>query len=372
MALTDGTRLYDIATRQALYIEGIKARESQEFNYVMADLRIELRHIMSRVKFKNLDELTKVELNRLILTLRAAQARVYSAYTVKLIQQLQDFMQVDLEVTRRVFAVGFIEDDAKTERRKVVSEAEAIEIIKEQQGVSGIVPLFGILAATTDDGRVWSSIINAPMPANGLFILPFINGFQASAIAGVENIMRKSYANRLTLADTVDLIAAEPTPQGTSSQLERVKTQASAVIGTTFGHVAAIAAAAVGSALFAKYRWVSVMDNRTTEICIHRNGKTYRYGKGPLPPAHTKCRSHTTPMNNVGTAVAAAIAAESLYDWVYRQPEEVQDDFLGEELSEEVRNGSKRQKDLPKSFAVTPITIDEYATKVPLILSTGE
>lgn len=44
-------------------------------------LRLELNRVLSRVKYKTLDGLTKAELNKLVLTLRESQTRIYSKYT---------------------------------------------------------------------------------------------------------------------------------------------------------------------------------------------------------------------------------------------------------------------------------------------------
>lgn len=42
-------------------------------------------------------------------------------------------------------------------------------------------------------------------------------------------------------------------------------------------------------------RWVSTLDGRTTLICMGLDGKVYKVGEGPRPPAHIGCRSTTTP-----------------------------------------------------------------------------
>jgi len=45
-----------------------------------------------------------------------------------------------------------------------------------------------------------------------------------------------------------------------------------------------------------KYKWVSVLDSRTSLICQSRDGRIYEVGKGDLPPAHPNCRSSVTPV----------------------------------------------------------------------------
>ena len=106
------------------------------------------------------------------------------------------------------------------------------------------------------------------------------------------------------------------------------------------------------------------MDGKTTEICISRNRKRYRFGQGPIPPAHIRCRSHIAPIVGMDD-----IAAESFYTWAIRQPADVQNDILGEDVADELRNGNLKQSDLPKFEARQPLTLDEFRRKINEILS---
>ena len=373
MALSDNKRLYDIATRHQVYIEGVKVQMAREFNFVLAELRLELNKLLRRVKYKTLDGLTKAELNRLVVSLRDSQSKVYNAYTQQILKQLKDFMTVNLEINRRVYSSAHAEmnmgdgemnmGDGET-TPNVPTDAQAIAYIKQQNESSNIIPLFGIASVTGNNDRLWSAVTNAPIPANGLYLLPFVKTFATSAQAGVENIVRKAWANGWTLEETISAITGEDARQGTSSQLQRVGVQASAVVATAVQHVSAIVGAGVVSALFGWYMWHSVMDSRTTEICSSRNHKRYRYGAGPIPPAHIRCRSHIAPI--VGND---DIAAETFYTWAVRQPANVQDDILGEANGESLRNGSLKEKDLSKYEATRPLTLEEFRRKIIEILS---
>lgn len=373
MALADNQRLYDIATRQQVYIEGVKVQYAREFNFVLAELRIELNRLLNRVKYKTLDGLTKAELNRLVLSLRESQSRIYSKYTQQLIKQLKDFMAVNLEMNRRAYSLAHAEmnmedgemnmEDGET-TPKAPTDAQAIEYIKQQNESSNIIPLFGIASVTGNNDRLWSAVTNAPIPANGLYLLPFVKTFATSAQAGVENTIRKAWSNGWTLQETIAELTGEDAKQGTSSQLQRVGVQASAVLATAVQHVSAIVGAGVVSALFGWYMWHSVMDSRTTEICSSRNHKRYRYGAGPIPPAHIRCRSHIAPIVGMDD-----IAAESFYTWAIRQPADVQNDILGEDVADELRNGNLKEKDLPKFESRQVLTLDEFRRKINEILS---
>ena len=373
MALSDNKRLYDIAIRQQIYVEGVKVQFAREFNFVLAELRIELNRLLNRVKYKTLDGLTKAELNRLVLSLRESQSRIYSKYTQQLIKQLKDFMAVDLEMNRRAYSLAHAEmnmedgemnmEDGET-TPKAPTDAQAIEYIKQQNESSNIIPLFGIASVTGNNDRLWSAVTNAPIPANGLYLLPFVKTFATSAQAGVENIVRKAWANGWTLQETIAELTGEDAKQGTSSQLQRVGVQAGAVTATAIQHVAAVVGAGAISGLFGWYIWLSVMDSRTSEICTSRNRKRYRFGQGPIPPAHIRCRSHIAPI--VGND---DIAAETFYNWAVRQPANVQDDILGEANGESLRNGNLKEKDLLKFESRQVLTLDEFRRKINEVLS---
>lgn len=364
--LTDNRRLYDIATRQQVYVEGVKVQYAREFNSVLLDVRDELNRVLRRVRYKALDGLTKLELNRLILTLRESQSRIYSAYTIQIIKQLKDFMAANLEVSRRAYVTSFIEQDSDPLVNEVISDIKAKGLLEEENRTNGLIPLFGIAAVTGDTNRIWSAVTNAPIQANGLFLVPFIKGFTVSAQASIENIIRKAWANKLSVAETLAELTGEgdeEQPQPRTSQLGKINTQASAVIATAMQHVAGLTAVAVQSVLFGRYTWYSVMDNRTTDICISRNLKTYRYGEGPLPPAHIRCRSHVAP--NIGPG---ALIAETFYTWLLAQPPEVQEDLLTQEDFEAAQNGELRASDLD-TYTVEPLTLDEFRKRIIEILS---
>ena len=42
--------------------------------------------------------------------------------------------------------------------------------------------------------------------------------------------------------------------------------------------------------------WVSVLDARTSDICINLDGSIFAIDEGPRPPAHFNCRSIVVPL----------------------------------------------------------------------------
>lgn len=91
-----------------------------------------------------------------------------------------------------------------------------------------------------------------------------------------------------------------------------------------------------------KYRWISVLDSRTTAICRSRSNKVYVLGEGPLPPAHIKCRS------TISRYSPDDVVPTSYDEWLRAQPIPVIVDILGKAKAALYLNGK--------------ITLDSYVT----------
>jgi SPP1 gp7 family putative phage head morphogenesis protein len=124
--------------------------------------------------------------------------------------------------------------------------------------------------------------------------------------------------------------------------VQKIENRAASVAETAGHHIFTTATASVLAVAFGQYRWVSVMDNRTTEICRERNGKIYTFGFGPVPPAHIRCRSHIVP------TLGGTIKKESLGEWLSRQPASI-------------------RKELADYANRKPLSITEFTNKVDKI-----
>lgn len=366
MTLRDNALLFDITTRLALFVEGVKLGQMQEFNSVLASVDEELRRLFGKVEHKTLDGLSKAELNRLLLSLRKVQLRVYSAYTQKLLKALEDFMQLRLEMTAVAYAsvkLSFLQPD---EDFTQLSEDAAFDFIATQSEKETFAPLFGLaVILPTGKPSLWSTVKNAPIPANGLNLLPFVNTFARSAQASIENTIRKAYANRQTVAETLAELNGKRSTQGNSTVFAKLGRQANAVIDAAYSHVDQIVSQAVISAIFASYQWVSIIDDSTTHVCQEREGKTYRYGSGPIPPAHYGCRSVTVPL----ASLFDDFKPLTLYAWLKRQPRAVQEQFIGKEAAALLDTGKITAKDFAGLTIAKPLSLTQFKSKLELILT---
>jgi len=115
------------------------------------------------------------------------------------------------------------------------------------------------------------------------------------------------------------------------------------------------------------YRWVSVLDSRTTAICRSLDGRVFDFGKGPRPPAHPGCRSTISPVINKKDP---APVRPSYYTWLKRQPASFQDEVLGKTRGKLFREGkisADRFAELNLNRNFKPRTLKEMHALEPVV-----
>lgn len=338
MALADNKRLYDIATRQQVYVENVKVWHSRQFDLYLRELSEELRKLLGRIKYTQLDALTKQELISFLVELRKTQSRLYSRYLGKLLKQLEDFMNADNSVTKQVFASAYLGEDVEDDE-----EADAVLLGADDESQYAF--LWG-LGVATGGAAAWSKINNTLIPATGMYLPAFLNNFAESAQSQVRTAINKAYANKESVA-ALTAALFEASPQGTGSILQRISRQGAAAIDTSMQHISQMVSASITSGLFGRYVWYSVIDSSTTDICRSRDRNIYEYGKGPVPPAHVLCRSHIAPVT--GDTLPPR---ETFAHWFKRQPQAFRSS-VGES----------------NPYRATPLTTNAYRDTIATILS---
>lgn len=366
---TTNKRFYDVLTRHQIYLEGVKLGQAQSFSKIAGQINDELRKLLSSLKFATLDGMTKAQLADLLAKVRMVQTRVYSNYAQDLELTLRKFMRVDLTISKYVFKRVQMEYDATVNddpaNVQAVLPAVRFPQVNEDLGRQDGIPLFGVVVLSGETAalmRLWSLIVNTPLPANGVLPLSLLAGSMTAAKAAIEQTIVKAYANRATVAATLQEISGTASKRNLDGVLARVFNQQAAVTDTLIQHISSVIQAAAMSYYFKQYVWSSVIDGVTTEICRNRNGKVYRFGEGPIPPAHIRCRSKITPL------VGKDDAPDSYFAWLKAQPADIQTDILGANKADALRAGKLRAKDLPKFDEAKPITIDAFAAKIKTIL----
>lgn len=326
-------------TRHQIYLEAVKNTYGAEFDDVAQQLRRDIREIFFDLEVDKLNALTRRELERFIKRLRAAQIARFNVYTQQVLNDLRKFMEVDAQVNVEIMRETQ-EDDKKA--------LAAIAALLTAKGIA----------------TVWARVLASALPANGMTVEQFIERFADSNLFAMETAVRRAHANAMTPKAAMSLILGTARLNNRDGILFRSALQADNLTATLLQHAAGIVQAAVASQYFERYRWVSVIDAGTTDICRSRNGNVYRYGDGPLPPAHAGCRSKTVPVDGEEEPIPA-----SYYDWLLQQPEEIQDDAIGKTKADALRAGTLTKTALGKFSVNSSLTLAQFKDKLKRILA---
>lgn len=348
--------LFDALTRHQIYVEEVKLGLNKDFNNVLIELNTELNIIFAALQNSQLDSLTKKQLSQLLKKVRIAESKVYGKFERGFEKSLQEFLSIDLSILKEIFKI--------LEGRDI---EDAVEL-KENDDVIGAVFLLStalLLGSKTSNSKLWAKINKELIPADGLLIDQSINSVVDASSKLVENEIRKGYANKRHASDVLASIVGSKSKNWKNGHFSKIFTYAGSAISTIIQHVSSFVQGAIASHYYGKYVWNSVIDNRTTDICIFRNGKIYIFGKGPLPPAHRRCRSTIWPLR--GKITDDAIAA-SYYSWIKRQPDQIQNDVLGVSKAQGLRKGDLRSEDFQAFENIKALSISDFKNKGKMIL----
>lgn len=286
--------LVSLGIRHQVMLEGLKLNRSASLFDTILDLSNALQARLRTVSYENLGDMRKADLTLLLLDLRKIAGKVFDFYLNSLIQWLQDYIDVDSDFWKAALSAD-LDTDAYRER----------EADEKKNHIPFILPLFN---KAPDGKAIYTFAKNNPMGANGMLPEAFMKGFGDLATGRIMQETAKAYANVETKDELLKALIGNGTKfggpkkpgSGPSSLLDILARQGDAMQRTVIQHVAAAANMKTSAAAFAQYLWVSVLDERTTEICISRSGNVYTYGDGPEPPAHIGCRSSTVPFDGTG------------------------------------------------------------------------
>lgn len=310
--------LFDIVTRHQIYLEGIKNGFGVDFERNVAyELNRELRKLFSTLEYENLGDMTKKELNLFLKELVALNKRVFGKYTDQIINAIYAFMIADRELSE----IALAEDDDEA----------------------------AWLFSMTNE-RLWSLIVNDPMGATGVGIIPTLLAFASMAGKGLENSLSKAWVNAENTSDYIQSIIGTKSGSYLDGDIGKIVRQNRSIVGTVLQHVSSEVQHSIGKSFYDEYMWSSIIDNSTTNVCRDRNGNIYQYGRGPVPPAHIGCRSKIVPISkHIPTNVPASFA-----DWVGTQPSAfLRDAFVGK----------------PSEKVFPPLTIRQFTSKFKNITS---
>lgn len=195
-------------------------------------------------------------------------------------------------------------------------------------------------------------------PLRGKLLSEWATQLSAQKYSRVSDILRMGY------------VSGETVQQMTRQVRETTgidRRNAEAVVRTAMGHTANFAKQQYYKAnkdIVGEVQWVSTLDNRTTELCIIRDGKRYTSDEAHRPIGHRvpwlggpgrlhwNCRSTSIPVvkgwKELGVelpaidraAMGGTVSGDTTYaEWLMKQPAARQDEILGPTRGRLIRQG---------------------------------
>jgi SPP1 gp7 family putative phage head morphogenesis protein len=273
--------LFDIVVRRQIYIEGLKHAKANEWSARLADLRRELATRLNAVS-EDLGDMTRTAIRKLIVDLKTIAKTKFDAWLTDLIDWLQQFVGDDYDMLARLFR-PHADDVAQRE--------------------------------LDDDKRDhWAAFVAVPLAATGTLPLPFLLALAPSAMVKLDRAVTAAWVQQQK-RDELKRAIVGVSNMNTNDIVAQLERAAVGATNTVIQHFGNQTANSLGAKIAGFYEWVSVLDNKTTEICISRDGNRYPYGQGPIPPAHINCRSTIVPVG-----LDDPETSNSFAEWVASQP----------------------------------------------------
>ena len=353
----ESAALQETSIRHAVYLQRLKSGEANKFLPFLREMSDSIR---ARLSGDELTELSRSRLNRLLVSTEK-----------ELLGILQNYQQ-QLELS----LVNIGEYEADFEARALAS-----------LGFDSVVPAPAQVAAA-----IFTNPIGVEGVNKGKLLDPFIRDWTETDAAAVTNLLRQGAYEGKTNFQIMREVRGIVSKGFKDGELSKVNRHAEAITRTAVQHVASQARVSTWEAnddIVVGYQWVSVLDNRTTTLCRSLDGRVYKIGKGPLPPAHINCRSTTVAeladdlkMFDQPTTRAArspttgktvsTSAGDTYYSWLKKQPAAYQDSVIGPKRGKLLRNGgisAERFSQLQIDRNFNPLTLKEMRELEPLAFS---
>ncbi len=338
--------LQDIAVRLQVYLERLKSAEFKDFNTIIPTVEKEVRDELASGE---LTDFSKAQMNRLIKRVRETLGDAMDDTVDEFVEQLKEISAYSHEL-----------------------EATSLETA-----------IAGISVTTLGTKELWSNVLDRPMSSTGELLQPWITRMTQTEILAVESLLRRAYAESWTNAQTTRALRGTKALNYTDGLLTRMGRQNSTIVRTSIQHVNAVAREQLwqeNSDIIDGYRWVSTLDNRTSEECRGLDGKVFQLGKGPMPPIHPNCRSTTIAVVSSdfdfldkGATRAAqggpVDASMTYYEWLKQQSADFQDSVIGPARGALLRNGGLTVEEFTRlqlNSHFQPLTLEQMRKLAPL------
>jgi len=230
---------------------------------------------------------------------------------------------------------------------------ELTELLREEGDFSVAMFEEAINASIEESGQLQSSFESARIDViegQKITIPQMLSQFTEVKSRQINSIIQDGFTEGLTQDQLVTRVRQVESLQ---------RRQAASLVRTGTNAVSSIAryqTALENEDVLDGYEWVSTLDNKTSNVCIARDGQVYPFrDSSPKPPAHFSCRSTIVPKVDpqydllskvkgdrpaIGSDGVEQVSGQSTYGgWLRKQPASFQDEVLGPARAKLFRQG---------------------------------
>lgn len=343
--------LIEAATRNAVMLERLKSGEVAKIEPFLQRIDRDLRLRLSR---DSLTEYSRRRLETLLTSIDAMLAKIQGEYTDQLMLDLADVAQYE-----------------------AAFEARSLDQILVN--VSAAVPTVAALRTAIDTRPL--SVTGAD---GGKLLTSFIADWSQAERNRVTGAIRQGYVQGETNQQIINRIRGTKRLKYSDGILSIIKRDAEAIVRTGIQHVASVARFETWNAnsdVVTGYEIVATLDSSTTVICRSLDGRTFKLGKGPIPPFHVRCRTTTAAtlderfdfLKEGATRSSKdgyVDASETYYSWLKKQSAGFQREVLGPTRAKLFRDGgisAKRFAELQLDRNFKPLDLEQLRSLEPLM-----
>lgn len=323
---------FDVFVRQQIALEGVKNDLLATFPEFSDEVVAIIIAILLASGYKTFAEMPKKELNAILSKINTQIRTKVNKFRTVTVSALKTIMSADIFVTTSVMS--------RLTRSRVT-----------------------LTGASTSRRKLWASLTNNIIPGLGETMPQAIMTYFRSVYEGLSKSIKGSFADNVTISEAIKRITGTKANNWKDGIMRKMFVNFGALADTVIQTISNTITAFFGKLFTKTYEWVSVIDSATTDVCRSRNGRIYEYGKGPMPPAHYRCRSRVRPVFNQANGPA------SFYEWLIGQPPAIQEFAVGRSGARDLRAGRKGAADFAKFNSTRRLTPKEYRNSVNLLLT---
>ncbi len=344
---------FDATIRHATYLERLKAEQVRQITPMLRQIDEKLR---ARLSKGELTTFGRARLERLLESIDKQLKGILDEYGWGLSKELTALPKVEA-----AFEASSLAESVKNPRFEATVPAPAKIVAAAMASPLGVKGIHG-----------------------GKLLKGFIKGWSDAQRDTLTGIIRTGSVSGQTNAEIIRAIRGDARLGFRNGALAQTRNQTAAMTRTAVQHIshqARLATLQANSRVVKKYRWLSTLDDRTSELCQGLSGEIFEVGNGPIPPAHVNCRSTIVAVlegelaeelrkgRKQASQFGPVDAKENYFDWMKRQPAAFQDDALGPVKARLLRRGGlsgEEFRKLTRADNFRPLTLAEMAKKNPL------